>query len=772
MRRRWWPSLRKSTLRSACVCVALLLALHSRTAHSQTLDLDVPPAAPELDRFTFANDIIGKLEQEIADSLAKERGADPIEKLALQTMVNIRIIAADLLTTGDKAAELGSVTSLAGLTLAQHRSDIDATMQDFIALSQRLAKSNNPSDADQSRLRIAVDALRLFNDNAVANAADLRTVDVKFLDRAMAAMFMPLADAVSAIDRKEAQNQWIQASKVTPTPAMAVQRQPGVAAPIRAPQRTVAQVRNELFALSLRDDTKAELSSIVDFLERGSAFPDLRPQVDASLRHISQVIDLLNSLQGATWLDDKSREAYLERLHLGVVLFKDPRTRERGQRHLDRLESSRVIIDRITTLAGVNVRINSLRDAFLDADAMIENPAQADLGQQQLRKLDTVLARMIAFRELKPVELRRELQVVVRQLEMQYEDSEKRLLNEIETLATNPGALTDPGFASLMQNQEQYLSDIERVRRMPDWVDKIRLIDPGSAGPFHNQSRKMAQWLLDSNRRPDALRAMDQIEQQLALFYPLPFEGPLRTGDAVAVKATGGLNEQFLRVIDNLRRNWARAWADGDAGSEEANHLLLIYRLLQTMEDTAHVIDLRDASDALNRWSAWELSETAVARTVSDLPSRLKLATDAAVKEDQDALARQLEEIDRDAPVVKLLGRLAQVIGKAALDLPDGAVGCMGQLTGPPGSDAWWANRRNDLATLCRYQTEAEFARTVGREELLDALTQFVNARANDMLTQLGERQTKIPTLIGFDGSDPNPEVEMPDRVRPIPRKR
>jgi len=754
------------------IVAALLLSACTVAAHAQVLEFDEPLTPPELDRFTYANHLIGDLEREIAQHLANERGADPLEKLTLQAMVNVRVMAADLLSTGDRAGKDGCITLLAGLTLAQGRDAVDASLHNAVAFGKRIATAPQVSADDQQRLREIIESLRLFNEKAVTNAQDIRTTDVAQLDRAVAALLTPLGDAISAIERTPIENHWIASSMVKPTPAMTMVRLPGVNPAIGPTIRTLAQARADLASMSLREDTKVELDGIIDFLERGSAFPDLRPQVEASLRHISQVIDLLTSLANADWLDDVSRDAYLDRLHLGVVLFKDPRTRERGQRHLDRLESSRIIIDRITGLAQAKVPIRAVRSAFLTADAMIEDPAQAELGQEQLRKLEIVLARMLTYRDLGQADLRRDLQLVERQLDQNYREAEAHLLEEIDTLTTRPGALADPAFASLMQDQDNYLSDIQRVRRLPEWVDTMRLIDPDSAGPFHNQTRKMATWLLDTNRRPDALRAMDQFEQQVGLFYPLPFEAELRSGDPVAVQATGALHDKLIRRIDSTRRDWARAWADGDAGSAEANHLLLLHRLLQTMADTAHLLDLSASPEALNRWACWELSAPAVARAASDLPGRLKLASAAAVDEDLDALEKQLTEIDRDAPVAKLLGRLVQVIGEAARNLPDGAAGTLGQLTQQAQRDAWWLRKRNDLAVLCRYVAEAEFARSSNRKSLQEELTAFINSMADDFLSELGERRSKIPVLIGFDGTDPNPDVEMPDRVRRPPGMR
>ncbi len=745
-----------------------MLSLATQPAASQTLDLGAAPTAPALDKFTYANHLVGELEHEIADRLAADRSATAVEKLALQAMVSIRVMAADMLTAADRAGEDGSLAFLAGLTLADGRHDIDRALQSFVDFSVRMQNTQRLGESDHQRLRDGIAALRLFSEKASEGTA-LRTADVAALDRALPAILAPLAEVVAAAEGSALSPSWISAHDITITPAMALALPGGQPSP--APRRTPATFRAELAAFHLREETRAELDAIIDFLERGSAFPDLRPQVEASLHHLSHVVDLLRSLNAAAWMADEARETYMNRVHLGVVLFKDPRTRDRAQRHLDRLDASARIIDRITSLARSKVRVNAVRDAFLAADAMADDPARAELGESQLRKLDLVLGRMLEFRDLGESDLRRDLTIVERQLAQHYTEAEKRLLSEIGTLATNPDALADPAFVSLMQDQENYLGDIHRVRLLPAWVDTMRLIDPDSAGPFYQQTRKMAAWLLDTNRRPDAIRAMGQFEQQLALFYPLPFESELRSGNALAVQTTGGEHEALVRIIDATRRDWARAWADGDAGSKEANTLLLFHRLLQTMADAVHIRGPGATPAALNRWAAWELSEAALARTTTELPTRLQLAVHAAIERDFAMLEQQLGDIDRDAPVAKLLGRLTQVAGAAAMNLPGGATGTLGQLTRPP-ADAWWLRRRRDLATLCRYITEAEYARATKRDKLLESLTEFVNAQANAMLEDLGDRRSKIPTLIGFDGSDPNPNVEMPDRVQSPSRRR
>src|SRR4030095_16628808 len=188
-------------------------------------------------------------------------------------------------------------------------------------------------------------------------------------------------------------------------------------------------------------------------------------------------------------------------------------------------------------------------------------------------------------------------------------------------------------------------------------------LDKSGAEPFEKQALKMGRGLLDPNRRPDSIAAMSELERQLGLFAELPFEAHLRDGDAGAATATGALHAQLLAVIKQQRQKWAQAWGDGNATSDAGNRMMQLYRLTSAMADMADIArgggggEGGDDADLLNRWSGWMLDPALFRRPMADVSSRLKLATAAAVQGDDNGLSQQLERIDRDAPLVKLVRR-------------------------------------------------------------------------------------------------------------------
>ena len=348
------------------------------------------------------------------------------------------------------------------------------------------------------------------------------------------------------------------------------------------------------------------------------------------------------------------------------------------------------------------------------------------------------LDRMIAYRELERAALARELRVVHRRLDDRYRASERALLAAIPAVTTSPDAFSDPALVSVVADHKQYLEDLGRLGKLPKWVNAISVIQPRAAGAFAGQTRRLSQWLLDPNRRPDAIRVLDRFERQLQAYYPLPFEEALRRGEEEAVIATGGLHLRLVDTIDRQRKRWAQAWAAG-GGPDADDRMALLLQLTQTMADTVEVLRLGGDGLVLNRWAAWELAPEGTAKSASDLPNRLKLATAAAIDDDPEGLQRQLDRIGAEAPPAMLMGRLTALLADELNALPSGAISIMGQSVGPPPPGAWMLDRRREIADLCRYAMEHDYARSTGRDELADRLAAHVNGLAVELLRDLKE---------------------------------
>ena len=200
-------------------------------------------------------------------------------------------------------------------------------------------------------------------------------------------------------------------------------------------------------------------------------------------------------------------------------------------------------------------------------------------------------------------------------------------------------------------------------------------------------------------------------------FFPMPFEQRLIDGDRAAIIATGGLDEQLAVEIDRQRRAWVAAWADEVTRVNEAGpagrRMATLLRLMQIMADSARLLEANADAIALDRWAAWELDSATIARLSADLRNRLRLASKAAIDHDDAGLDEQVARLraSEAALISALLARLESPLA----DLPAGPLSIVGQCVVGPTPTAWMLGQRRELADLCRYTMEMEFARTTGR---------------------------------------------------------
>lgn len=702
--------------RAGRLIMAALIAAFSTAlaASAQTLDLSKPITPPELQQPTYAAHLISKLEREIADLSAREREQDEVQQMILRAAINSRLVAADLLAAGDRAGSSGSMMVLAGLRLAHNWVELDAALQKIKAPA---FEGNAPLFHN----------LRAFNDLAAQRRLNNTDWERGSLDQSLAALFAPLARAVSEIENKPIESHWI------------VRQGPSSTDPSVLPTASLAELAGRLPKSSLPEQARNDLIQIVDFLQRGEQFPELRPRIEEYQHLIVQMLQFAEAIAAAAWLKPADRLIFDAQIDAAAVAFKSPHTRQEGLQQIQRLDKARVRIERLNRLDQFGCEVKPIFSSMLAAQALLNDPAQGERVQQQLDMLELVLGRMVAYRQLEPMNFKRDLRLIEREFHKAYRASEEALLRQLLAPSADGSiSLTDPAFSSLVMDQQQWISDLQRLRQAPRWMQAIASIDSESSEPFTKKVHMLGKLLLDPARRPEAVATMDRFQQQLASFYPFPFEDQLRASEPAAINATGGLHQQLVAEINAQQRTWAQAWADGDAESQPGPRMLILHGLAQAMADFAEVDAHAARLEGLERWTPWELEPELFAQPASEVVNRLKLASAAVVGGDDAAAGDQLDRIQREAVLLRLAVRLARWLEEELVRLPDGPSAVLGKLVhSAPPTHAFMAEQRGALADVCRYALEMEHARNRGDLHTTEMLQHYVNALAQQLLDGL-----------------------------------
>ncbi len=188
---------------AAVILAGLLAADRPRPAAAQWIELPETVQPPSIDGSSYSAEMVGRLETEIATLIDVDPSIGELEDLAQRASINYRLLAAELLSAGDRAGPSGSSTVMAGFRLAWGRREVDAALEKLSALGRQIQAAEAPVDAGtRRRFERARLAIQLFSETWIERAADLRAADPSALDPILATIVAPLAHAVSALERK------------------------------------------------------------------------------------------------------------------------------------------------------------------------------------------------------------------------------------------------------------------------------------------------------------------------------------------------------------------------------------------------------------------------------------------------------------------------------------------------------------------------------------------------------------------------------------------
>ncbi len=648
-----------------------------------------------------------------------------------------RVIAIRLLDAAQSdAGDRGAVAMLHGYRLYRTRRVIDHSLDKAVELARAVDDPDAAVDTrEAAALRRVTDSLREFTDRAAAAPDSFATLSIAELDAALSAIFTPLADAVAILDGRLPESHWID------------QREIEAAGPASGEDLTWRDAATRLETLpaparGVYQDAFAALTGV------GRHHP-------ARLAFLARLDDAL-VVAAYDWPDPDLGDAVAA--HAGNAL-----TDEAAGRSLALI--ARFLRAASASSPGPAAWPPSTLDAVLVAllDAGTDDASR--------RLLAEIAERADRRRRITPAALPRDLVSLRKRLGRLYDRAEREVIELAPALATGDASLADPPVAAVVEYHRDLTDSLERIERLPQCRDVMRLVNPRASGRVDNQIRKIARWLLDRQRHADGALALAQLDQQCRLFYPLPVEQRLAANDVQLAALTGGRGVALWRTIVNRREAWAEAWGRGDASGPDARRMALLYQLTAALDALSDLADVQDGALSLNDWAAWEFRNDALEDAVQAMVARVNLAAEAAIEGEDDRLADFLDEIEDSAAVTVLAGVLLQKIAPALAARPINAAAAVGQFAYPPHATAWGRDHRLPIARACRSALEAAHARRLGRNGYASEHAAYVSRQAEQVLASFGRRRLEMPTLVGFDGSDPAGDA-APDAGRRGPARR
>ncbi|MBX3373922.1 MAG: hypothetical protein KF817_08805 [Phycisphaeraceae bacterium] len=715
-------------------------------ASAQELSIPVAVPRPALDDQSWLRDLLRRLEHEIAESGRRSAhpagGAAPApgarsagesapeaRAVLLRAMAEWRLLAAETLRRALPPLRAGEATdedmevALAGMRLANGRHTLDRAL---------LAAELDPARRDG-----AIDAAHRFVAAVVDHVEVRREAPVQaFLQavRGAVRVLAPIGDGAGAAC-------WLEGAPTAP--------HPDGSTPAAAPLPAGAGRAARLAAIAARARDAADGGAIAAAAHRladGLDDPARAEAIDRAAALLDLALDLQIACTGtARWMDPPVLAWYRGRIDAAIATTAAPPPADPSG---DGATTATDLRRSALALAAVSAAPDApTRRTLGRVLARLEGPAAVPLADRARRiewftDLVTTLDRSRHRADERPP---RDFAQAAGALDRLARIAERTLINELDRLATDAGALSDPGFLAAVSACGEYRRARLRLYDLDRWVSRMAAASPRARSHLLARMRTLGEAQADPIRRDAAMRVLRRLERQVARFDPMPFESRLAEPDAVSIRLSSGVHDRLHALILSERRLWVEAWAVGEPDAEQLRRLELLFTLMRALDEAARSQPIAEGAEGfaavLERWALVEIPAPLRARIEGDLPTRLRVACAAAADGDWRGLAHQVERLERDAPVTRVLLALSAAVA-ARVSAPAGAWETLLCRCGEPAPEgAFLRSEAARLADLSLFVIEADTARRLGRRDEAAAAEAYAGAVALRLLSALeGER--------------------------------
>lgn len=701
----------------------------------QTLALDAVPPLPPLRGESVTRSVSEILRSEI-DQLAgpSDQPAEPLGVIVRQARLTYRRFAFDLLARSAGGEGPSDLLAMHGFRLADARRRVDLRLERVIDGSGTRSDGSLRPLPVREKDRIGR-LLQRFVEVAPKALASGSLADPAQLDAAVGVAIEPLLDALAIIEERATGDDlgsgWPTADEVGAAPRGAT---------VVAASQVAGDPCDEASLAGVGPATGAAL--------RAHCLSERRDEPER-MEAASTAHRLSRAALAASWLDANQRAALDQR---AAELLSTG-----GSRGL--LRAQAVLIEarsRLLAAEGPKPETHAELDAAIALAlfpavergvALADSPAELGRVIQRMAESVELGASARGSERATPP---KEFRTAQRDAERRYKRVEATTWAKLTAMLADDEALTNPEQLTVVREQRESLRDLDRIAAVQPLIDSIGGVRPQAMRGLSARLRMVVRWLGEPTRRADALAIFDTLELHVRLFVPLPYERELREGGEEALAFTAGRAAELVQFIDLSRAEWADAWATGNATGPAAQRMVQLHRLTRAMADLSQGNggpESRDAAASLSRWGAFHATRAALAPAMVDVRAMVQLATAALLGRDATALERELARIERDAPLARLVGRLARDLEPWLATRPGDVLGQLVAIRLPPASNAWGLPLRPRLAAILRTARELDFARREGRVEDERALLGHLSALARVTLESLANEPSALPPL-------------------------
>ncbi|MDG2022686.1 MAG: hypothetical protein P8J59_12140 [Phycisphaerales bacterium] len=687
----------------ATMGLSLILGFGSE-APSQSLDLDDRPAFPELTR-SVLDDIVERCADDGDD---RRNETESHATVVAEAGRNIRRIAIELANRGGGTGDAATVAGLMAIRLSAGLSQIDELLESVARPGAFVGSPPRP--VSEERRVAAIERLRDFNRSGLDVLRRSDTGTLRELDTTLSTVLAPIRRAISLISGRPITTRW---------PSVESKRSlPG------ASSSTLTPLPERARAL----EADRAMANAGDGASGGDTLNQRR-----LLRASIHAVDSIES-------ESPLRESLDGILDSAILrLIDDPSDRQ-GRAGLLVVRTGARIDD------GIEILEEKTSSSEFDADrfrSVLQSTVAGPVGDSTLLLLDRQLEIVVLLEDginALAIPIDRDLRTAQRAIQRRYRRVVRTTTAELERLGGDPAALADPAANSILAALRSTVDDLDRLRIADELTAEMTSLRPGAAGEFRRRIRGWCRMLGEDSTRASGAAAIDGLSEAFTMFAPVAFEDRLNEFDPALDRLTGGRRLEILERIATTRAAWADEVANGEldgASHAEMRRLARLGTILRSIQSILEAELLANA-EICNRWGGWFTARVDLSWIARTLLPGVRLASIAAADGDAARFERDLSRLESQTPPLRLVDWLG---GRLALPMGDdlsGGLTTIAALSIPPGTEAWGADLRVDLASVCRGFAELAAARARKDDrQTMKRLTTYLVDASGDLLARI-----------------------------------
>lgn len=377
--------------------------------------------------------------------------------------------------------------------------------------------------------------------------------------------------------------------------------------PASKPSAALPDIGAEIQVLhhaGISPEIRSVVQSILQDLQRGIKHSGTRQQSLMYYQVIVRCVYLAEHLRQGSVLSQRLQSQLNHRLLLGLLFFKDPRTRASAARKLEFISTIVDSLELLQTAPLPGPAQDVISRCIHNTISHLQTDNNASRFARDLQAMDQLLIRQKALAQALQRDHAPYTNFAWQRIS---QDGNKELQQVINVLKK---CFNAEAIQTYIDHAAELSANLNRLVNMRFSAQQAMLYHPV---PADGVARNMRRWATHIGMHPyhagNAGKSFDRFNEVLEMLAATHREMAAQGPHKVLARLSGGRYQRFVRVFLQTQRDMVNALAHQRLASDALVHRLIRQQLIfKASSDLSYLLTSNDPLRKLNQWAAWHIT--------------------------------------------------------------------------------------------------------------------------------------------------------------------